>query len=319
MVVGVRHAVASQMRAQPSRKPEHARKSPLSRHPETWSIGIYTGASPFALSPAPEIINPVLSRDDVSDVRAAFVADPFMLRFKGFWYMFFEVMNSRSDKAVIGLAASVNGFSWEYQQIVLQEPFHLSYPYVFEWRGEHYMIPETLAPAAVCLYKASSFPTRWSFQQTLIDGECADPSIFYFQDRWWLFTCTTPERHDTLRLYFARHLLGPWVEHPRSPIVEGDSRLARPAGRVLLFDGRVVRFTQDCYPIYGSRVRAFEISPLTTTDYGEHEVMESPILNASGNGWNRLGMHTVDLHLLRKRRWIACVDGVTREPAKRSR
>jgi hypothetical protein len=207
--------------------------------------------------------------------------------------------------------------SWEYRQIVLKEPFHLSYPYVFLWQGEHYMIPETLAPGAVCLYKASSFPTSWTLVGKLIDGDCADPSIFYYQKRWWLFACTAPNRHDTLRLYFARELLGPWVEHPRSPIIEGDQRRARPGGRVLVFDGRVVRFTQDCYPIYGSQVRAFEISRLTPTEYSEQEASESPIVRGSGNGWNRLGMHTVDAHVMRKRRWIACVDGVTRAERRR--
>lgn len=305
------------MRAQPG-KSKRAKRPASSRHPEVWSIGVYTGASPFELSPALEIINPVLSRGDVSDLPAAFVADPFMLRVKRLWYMFFEVMNNRNDKGAIGLAVSTNGLKWEYRQIVLKEPFHLSYPYVFGWQGEHYMIPETLAPGAVCLYKASSFPTRWSFVRKLIHGPCADPSIFYYQKRWWLFACTTPHRHDTLRLYFARDLLGPWVEHPCSPIIEGDHRLARPAGRVLVFDGRVVRFTQDCYPIYGSQVRAFEISPLTPTDYGEQEALGSPILKGSGNGWNKLGMHTVDLHLISKRRWIACVDGVTRGERRRS-
>ena len=281
-----------------------------SRQPYVWSIGIYTGASPFKLSPEPEITNPVLSRGDVSDVRAAFVADPFMLRVNGLWYMFFEVMNSKSVKGEIGLAVSANGLSWEYHHIVLDEPFHLSYPYVFEWQGEHYMIPETLEPCAIRLYKATSFPTKWSFVQALIDGECADPSIFHFQDRWWLFACATPYRHDELHLYFADDLLGPWVGHPFNPIIEGNRRIARPAGRVLVRDEKVIRFAQDCFPSYGRQVRAFEINALTTTDYREQEARESPILRASGKGWNGSGMHTVDPHLTRADQWIACVDGL---------
>jgi len=287
-------------------------------HHDVWSIGIYAGASPFMLSPEPQITNPVLSRDDVSDVPAAFVADPFMIKVAGRWYMFFEVMNIRSDKGEIGLAVSVNGLSWKYRQIVLDEPFHLSYPYVFDWHGNHYMIPETLEAGAVRLYKADSFPTRWSYTCPLLEGPGADPSIFRFRDRWWLFVCSTPYQHDTLRLYFADNLLGPWVEHPCSPIVAGNQRIARPAGRVLVLGDRVIRFTQDCYPTYGSQVRAFEISLLTPDDYHEQEVMESPILKGSGKGWNSLGMHNVDLHLLRKRHWIACVDGITRDERKRS-
>ena len=255
----------------------------------------------------------MLSCGDISDVPAAFVADPFMIEVYGLWYMFFEVMNSQSDKGEIALAVSANGLNWEYRQIVLAEPFHLSYPYVFEWQGAHYMIPETKQPCTVTLYKANPFPTHWSVVGRLIKGEGADSSIFHFEGKWWLFTCATPFQHDTLRLYFADDLLGPWIEHPASPIVEGNHRIARPGGRVLALDGKAIRFAQDCYPIYGSEVRAFEISTLTPTDYREHEATESPILGPSGKGWNKSGMHTVDPHLVRKGRWLACVDGVTRE------
>src|SRR3954468_4215816 len=119
-----------------------------------WSIGIYSGDSPFALRPMPQARNPVLTPNEVSDVTAAFVADPFMIRSDGEWYLFFEVMNSVTGKGEIGLAQSVDGVSWEYQQIVLSEDFHLSYPYVFEWNGSHYMIPETLSRGVVSLYRA---------------------------------------------------------------------------------------------------------------------------------------------------------------------
>src|SRR5262249_62359225 len=57
-----------------------------------WSIGIYTGKSPFALRPPAGVVNPVLTAQHVTDVRARYVADPFMLRHESSWYMFFEVL-----------------------------------------------------------------------------------------------------------------------------------------------------------------------------------------------------------------------------------
>lgn len=274
-----------------------------------WSIGIYDGKSPFHLAAADAVNNPVLTRQHVSDVPAKFVADPFMVRVDGVWHMFFEVMNEETNKGEIGLAVSRNARDWDYQRIVLTEPFHLSYPYVFEWNGEHYMIPETLQAGCVSLYKAQVFPTRWSYVGSLIPGPCADPSIFEFAGKWWMFVCSTPYEHDVLRLYFATELLGTWSEHPASPIVAGDKRRARPAGRVLVWNDKIVRFSQDCIPEYGTQVRAFEISDLTTRRYVEAEEMNSPILAGSGNGWNAIGMHHVDPHWLPDGRWIACVDG----------
>jgi hypothetical protein len=276
-----------------------------------WSIGIYVGDSPFRMSAPRSHGNPALTRASVTDVPAEFVADPFMVQNNGTWFMFFEVLNQRSHKGEIGFATSDNGMDWRYQQIVLSEPFHLSYPYVFEWRGDYYMVPETLQAAAVHLYKADDFPTRWRRVDQLIEGRCADPSIFHFDNRWWLFGCSTPYQHDTLRLYFSDELMGPWKEHPASPIVNGNKCHARPAGRILALDDKIIRFAQDCVPEYGTQVRAFEISELTTSRYVESENHQSPVLKASGNGWNAWGMHHIDAHLMANGQWIACVDGIS--------
>jgi len=274
-----------------------------------WSIGIYSGESPFGLRPLAEACNPVLMRHDVRDVPAAFVADPFMILSEGVWYMFFEVMNDLTNKGEIALATSVDCVNWEYQQIVLSEEFHLSYPCVFEWHGVHYMIPETLPLGAVSLYRAEDFPARWSYAGPLVDGVFADPSILRFDDRWWLFVPSNPYEHDRLRLYYAEDLAGPWREHPASPIVEDNNHNARPAGRVIVTDGAPIRFSQDCFPTYGTQVRAFKISKLTTNSYSEIEHESSPLLTPSGEGWNAHKMHHIDPHALPGGGWIACVDG----------
>jgi hypothetical protein len=278
---------------------------------QVWSIGIYVGESPMHFASPQDIGNPVLTRDSVTDVPAVFVADPFMLRANGAWYMFFEVMNWRTGKGEIGLALSENGVEWAYQQIVLAQPFHLSYPYAFEWMDDYYMIPERPGSGSIGVYRASNFPTEWSFVGDLIWGpHLADPSIFRHDDKWWLFTETSPnDMYDTLRLYYADELTGPWREHEKSPIIEGNSRVARPGGRVLVVNDTVIRYAQNCYPSYGTDVRAVEVAELTTTTYREREVDQRPILKPSGAGWNAQGMHHIDPHLVRDRQWIACVDG----------
>jgi len=275
-----------------------------------WSIGIYSGASALELTDSPKVVNPVLTRDSVTDVPASFLADPFMLKVDEIWYMFFEVMNRKTGKGEIGLAVSSDGLSWTYQQIVVAEDFHLSYPCVFEWQNDYYMIPETLEPGEVRLYRAETFPLKWSLVGPILDVRCADPSIFRFEDRWWMFACPSPYEHDTLRLYFADDLMGPWREHPASPIVEGDKGMARPAGRVLVSSSGVTRFAQDCKIRYGNSVKAFGILELTATNYAEKEHPGSPILQPSERGWNALGMHHIDAHPLPQGGWLASVDGL---------
>ena len=277
---------------------------------QKWSIGMYVGPSPLQLLPSSQIKNPVLTAEDVSDCRAALVADPFMINVADRWHMFFEVFNLDSGKGEIGWATSTNARNWTYQHIVLAEPFHMSYPYVFEWKNDYYMIPETVRAGALRLYKAFNFPTLWSLVGILRRGRLADPSVVRYQDKWWLFAETNPEiKSDTLRLYSADDLLGPWTEHPKSPIFRGNPHIARPAGRVLSLDGRLLRFTQDCFPEYGTAVRAFSITELTSTTYRETPCSEELLLHSSGKGWNKSGMHHVDPHCTGEGQWIACVDG----------
>ena len=277
------------------------------RRKQDWGIGIYVGKTLFDFKSPVNINNPVLTAKHVTDVPADFVADPFMICDNGIWYMFFEVLNACNQKGEIGLATSNDGFDWKYKQIVLNEPFHLSYPYVFKWKNDYYMIPESYQANSVRLYKAEKFPTQWSFVKTLLNGlDYVDSSIFYFNGNWWLFS--TSYKNNTLRLYYADELMGNWTEHPQSPVVERNIKISRSAGRVVVMDGKIIRYTQDGEHCYGNLVRAFQITEITQKNYQE-EVKVNPVLKATGTGWNARGMHNIDPHQIDKNKWIACVDG----------
>jgi len=178
------------------------------RHvPTQWAIGIYEGPSPLNLSSG-RVHNPVLTAQDVTDARADFVADPFMVQENGTWYMFFEMFNADTDQGDIAYATSTDGRNWTYQQVVLDEPFHMSYPYVFQWQDEWYMLPETNEANEVRLYKAEHFPTGWSYAGTLLNGAFADSCIFYYDDTWWLFTSPVENANYRMRLYYSKDLFG---------------------------------------------------------------------------------------------------------------
>ena len=278
-----------------------------------YAIGIYAGPSPFALSAPPQVKNPVLTHHQVSDAPAFFVADPFLIQVDGSWHMFFEAMVWKGGRriGVISHALSRDGFTWEYKRIVLAEPFHLSYPYVFAWNSDFYMVPESRQSGAARLYRADPFPHRWTYVGDLLRGPVLlDSSIVRRDGRWWLFADTSPTlTHDTLNLFHARELSGPWIEHPRNPIVARNHRIARPGGRIVSTPALLVRFAQDCYPDYGRSVRAFHIDRLGESEYEEREHGTEPVLMGGGERWNQGGMHHLDAHQLSEDRWIAAVDG----------
>ena len=117
------------------------------------------------------------------------------------------------------------------------------------------MTPETLAPGQIRLYRAVLFPSQWEHVADLVPGRHADPTVFAANGAWWMFSCTPPGEHATLRLYHAESPLHRWEEHPLSPIIEHNRRIARPAGRVVSWNGGFLRFTQDCETHYGVQVR----------------------------------------------------------------
>jgi hypothetical protein len=273
-----------------------------------WTIGIYSGPSPLQLSPLAHVRNPVLTGADVNDLNVDTLAHPFMVVDRSRYYMFFTAKDLKTDQGAIGMAESDNGLEWRYRHIVIHEPFVLAHPYVFEWQNDYYMIPEAHTETSVRLYKATAFPDKWEYQKDLLTGDhFISPTLVRYKGMWWMFICV--EGNDTLRLFYASDFKGPWTEHPLSPVIKKDLHTARPAGRPFLFEGRLYRLGQDCLPVYGYQVHAFQITDISTKTYAE-KMIDAPVVKASSKGWNAQAMHHVDAHQIGRNRWIAAVDAL---------
>lgn len=269
-----------------------------------------TGVEPLRPEPGPE--NPALEADDVLDGDAAFVADPFVfVSGDGVWHMFFEVV---FDHGVVAHAVSLDhGRSWTYDQVVLERPYHMSFPYVFKWRGDHYMLPAEVT-SKVRLYRATTFPTEWEEAAVLFDSASLGPNVndsvpFRWNDRWWLLAGGGT---NDLHAFHARELTGQWTPHENNPVVENRPHGARPAGRPVVRDDHVLVPFQDVRPFYGAKVRAFRIDELTRTSYVDSELAQSPILEAvdGSDAWNSLRMHHFDpWYLGDGEGWRVAVDG----------
>jgi hypothetical protein len=262
---------------------------------------------PYPLAPAVPV-EPILTGDDVLDAPSLFVADPFLFHEAKTWHLFFEAYVIDGNRGKIGHATSLDGRHWSYDRIVLAMQAHLAYPYVFKADADYYMLMVPSTTHNVELFKAYDFPYDWRYEATLLAGrDFADPSIILRDSVWWIFVGESGT--GKCRLYFASQLRGPWLEHPESPIVN-DTGKGRPGGRLTSYGGgRLMRLAQRNDQSYGQGVRAFEVDHLTRWSYSEHEIPESPILFASGQGWNSDGMHTCD-PWWNGTHWLVAVDGL---------
>jgi len=277
---------------------------------QCFSISIYEGERLDRLKPHSEALSPVLTSQDITDVPALFVADPFMINNKDKWFMFFEVMENITRKGKIGVATSSDLSRWHYHEIVLNEPFHLAYPYVFEHDGDIYMIPDSPGNG-IRLYKAQDFPRGWSLVKKIQQKDIyCDNSIVQHDGVWWLFSAWAPDKSapKKLRLFFADRPDGDWVEHPASPVASRDQSITRPAGRIFKDKSdRMFRFAQDGTRAYGESVFAVEILQLDHYSYQEKKV-NAPILGPGKEAWSQGGMHHIDVHCIGNR-LFCCVDG----------
>lgn len=255
------------------------------------------------LEPHPDVTNPVLTGDDVTDEPFAdFVADPFVAVANDTYHLFFEVqyVPEAGDSADIGHATSPNGLEWTYQGIVLDDPYHLAYPLVFRQGGEWYMTPDKATydyngVPEFRIYRADPFPGEWVLaERAVVNEHFGDPTPVKFGDTWFLFSVEQESVFGT-RLHYADSLRdGDWTEHPASPIATA-AQNRRPAGRPVVLDDELYLFMQDVERTYGDKVRAFRVTELTRESYSHTELDASPILEASREaGWHADGMHHID-------------------------
>jgi len=198
-------------------------------------------------------------------------ADPFPFEYKGKTYIFFEKFADEGPGTICCAELYGDGTLGETHQ-VLTRSYHLSYPFVFEWHGDIYLLPETSNNSTVEVYGAIDFPNRWELAAVLLRNVLAvDATILEYQGRLWLFAAGLGglgTEWSELSLFSTDSLFGNWHPHPKNPIVR-DLRRARPGGRFFSHQGFLIRPGQDCSERYGYAISLNRVDVLSETDYKE--------------------------------------------------
>ena len=217
-----------------------------------------------------------------------FYADPWLVNSAGKIWLFFEDFVYVKDRGAIACAEVLPDGRIGTPYTVLLRDYHLSYPCVFEYGGEHYMVPESKTTGAVELYRAKRFPYEWEMATVLFRGKAVDTTVWVNGNRCWFFVTVVGERGvgSTLLLFSSNCPMGKWTYHPANPI-STDVRTVRSAGAVFRRDGKLYRASQDCSIGYGSSFTLHEITSWSDTEYTER-----PALTVDASWFQGTGSHT---------------------------
>ncbi len=222
-----------------------------------------------------------------------FLADPFVVKFEGSNFCFVEDYNYHNKKASIGLY-SLNDAGATHHGDVISENFHLSFPYIFNYDGKYYMVPESSTNMDIRIYESTKFPHEWRFLKIIMSAvSAADSMIFYKDGLWWLFTNIDPsnigDHSSELFIFYSDNPLSTnWIAHAENPVI-CSSLSARNAG-IIIDNECIYRVAQSQgFDFYGKSISINKIICLTANRYVEESMGEiSPNFSSNISGIHHL-------------------------------
>jgi hypothetical protein len=233
----------------------------------SWNIGVVS-ATPAQIAGA-SALPPVAW---CAAGRQRFLADPFGVIIDGVPSAYCEEIDPSTTRGVILRLELVDGELRPAERMV-EESYHLSYPYVFEHDGVWYGIPESGQNNEVAIYRLENSGRVWRKHAVLISGlRAVDSTVFVHGGKFWLLCGVNDDGpNHKLLVFHADALLGPWRPHARNP-VKVDIRSARPAGAPFMVGGALHRPAQDCTRKYGRRVSILRVTAIDERTYQEELV-----------------------------------------------
>lgn len=225
-----------------------------------------------------------------------FWADPHLIYEQGKYYLFIEDYDYAKGRGHISVMELDEQGSHSTAVPILEKPYHLSYPFVFQHEGKWYMIPETSENRTIELYECELFPHKWKFKRNLAEQITAvDTTILFRDNKWWVFTNIEEQPGamslDELFIFYTDDIInGTLHPHPLNPVLS-DVRSARPAGSIFPIGDKLMRPSQICAPYYGWGTSINEITELSETGY-----KEVPVATIKPDLTKRIaGVHTISI------------------------
>lgn len=240
---------------------------------EDWNVGYYFNTNPNEIH-------------WLKPPKTDYFADPFVISNEDDTYLFFEWFSNKNGKADLAVAKKSENFKVYHK--ISDFPEHHSYPYVFDYQGEIYCIPEANRTNKVSLYKYDN--DKLVFDSDLLNGCYVDTTLFIHNDKFYLFTTPKTQGHTHLLIFVADDLRGPYRPHFNNP-VKVDCNDSRMAGKIQNIDGKLVRPAQNSTSHYGESITLNKIIQLDEYQYIEETTKE---IKPDPKWTYNQGIHTIN-------------------------
>lgn len=224
----------------------------------------------------------------IENMMNCWAADPFVVEVAGRVYIFAELYDCTRGRGVIGYY-ELDNLEKKWKTAII-EPYHLSYPHIYQKGNDIYLMPEAIASQTLYCYRAINFPDKWEKLEPIRKNvRYADTSVFEWKDKELALTYRMLEngQYDLVLLDFQ--------DQTKDKVIElTDIDLRRPGGKVC--SKECIRVAQNCREGYGKGLIFYRFDIDEYGNYVEKEIERvfPEQLTLSQNVYLE-GMHTYNM------------------------
>ena len=198
-----------------------------------------------------------------------FKADPFYLESEN--SLFIERFNYFLGR---GKLAKYSFDSKNLVNIQTNSNLHFSYPCLFEYNKNNYVIPEAAQSNGITIYKKNDDDSITPVNTVVENFAGIDPTIFEHNGIWYIFaTDGSVGSNSFLHIFYAKDPLSNWNQHALNP-VKINTQNSRGGGEIFKEGSSIIRPTQNCYPNYGTSLLFNKIENLNPDEFKEKLIGE---------------------------------------------
>lgn len=195
-------------------------------------------------------------------------ADPFIISAGGKEYLFFEMFDRLKSKGLIGYR-EINGDKIGKMKIAYEANHHLSFPFIFKYENEYYIMPEYSEGKELFALKATHFPDKWEKVEGWMKGKrLVDSALLNHERETYLLTQDLGSVYTSEELSIFIRKGEEWLSHKENPVVKSLAN-SRLAGKTFFEKNQLIRVAQDCQDGYGTKLHFNNIMKLSEDEYEE--------------------------------------------------